>query len=104
MPTMPKNTYAVWSMRWSSGLPFSPSQCSAKAKRIANNRICRISPSAKAPTTVAGMMCKRNSTVLCSPAFAVYAEIDDVSSVAGSMFIPTPGRQRFTMTRPIIAQ
>ena len=71
MPTMPKNTCAVWSMRSSSGLPRSPSQCSANANRMAINSTCRISPSAKAPTTVFGMMCSRNSTVLCSPALAV---------------------------------
>ena len=71
MPTMPKKTCAVWSMIASSGLPFSPSQCSAKAKRIANSSTCRISPSAKAPTTVAGMMCRKYSTMLCSPALAV---------------------------------
>src|SRR6478609_4060207 len=40
----------------------------AKPNRIENSRTWRISPCAKAPTTVSGMMCRKKSTVFCASA------------------------------------
>jgi hypothetical protein len=48
-----------------------PSKESANANKMAKKRTCRISPSAKAPTTVAGMILRKNSTVPCCPALVV---------------------------------
>ena len=44
--------------------PRSPRVISAKPNRIENSSTCRISPVAKAPTTVSGMICRKKSTDL----------------------------------------
>ena len=100
MPTMRKSVCETMSMSVTSGLPRSPSSASANANSTAKNSTWRMSPSANAPTTVAGMMCIRNSEALCCLACAVYAGIDEVSIAPGSTFMPAPGCQRFTTIRP----
>ena len=57
--TMPKKTCAALSITDRTGLPRSPAMWSAKANSIEMNSTWRISPSEKAPTTVAGMMWSR---------------------------------------------
>ena len=42
--------------KFSTGAPRSPTMASAMPKSIEKNSTCRMLPSAKAPTTVAGMM------------------------------------------------
>ena len=51
-------------MKARSVWPRSPRPISAKPNRIENSRTWRISPCAKAPTTVSGMMCRKKSTRL----------------------------------------
>src|SRR5215211_7168569 len=53
-PTILKKMWLVRSIRRRTGSPRSPSICSPKANRMAKNSTCRISPVAKAPTTVDG--------------------------------------------------
>ena len=100
-PTMRKKMWLTMSMRRSTGSPCSPSACKPKANRIAKNRTWRISPVAKAPTTVDGMISIRNPMVLWSFAFAVKVAIDLVSTVERSTFMPTPGCHRLTTISPI---
>jgi hypothetical protein len=57
MATTPNIPRPTRSMMRRSGFPVSPRNDSAKANSSEKNRTCRISPSAKAPTTEAGMMC-----------------------------------------------
>ena len=52
------------------GAPRSPTAASAMPNRIEKNSTCRMLPSAKAPTTVVGMMSSRKPTIVVSCALA----------------------------------
>ncbi|MNY31242.1 hypothetical protein D3C86_1653980 [compost metagenome] len=53
-------------MKSVTGLPFSPTIPSAMPKRTEKNSTCRMSPLAKAPTMVVGMMFIRKPVMVCS--------------------------------------
>ncbi len=54
-----------FSMKSNTSVPRPPNLCSAKPNITANSSTCRISPLAKASTTVFGIMLSRKSVVLC---------------------------------------
>ncbi len=62
--TMRKKTAENWLITPSSGAPLGPACDSAVPNSSATSSTCRISPLEKASTSVVGMMCSRNSTVL----------------------------------------
>ena len=67
--TMAMTPNIAWprsSMTPRSALPRSPIAISAKPNRIENSSTCRMSPLAKAPTTLSGMMSSTNSTPVCA--------------------------------------
>ena len=68
MAMTPNTPCAASSMKARSVWPRSPSPISAKPNRIENSRTWRISPCAKAPTTVSGMICRKKSTLFCASA------------------------------------
>lgn len=86
----------------STGLPFSPMDDKAKPLSTAMNSTGNTSPLLNAPMNVSGMMCMKKSTTLSFAADAAYWPSPAVLRVAGSMFMPTPGRNRYTAARPII--
>ena len=65
MPTIWKSTCELFSITSKMSVPRPPNLCRAKPKRTEKKSTCRISPSAKAPTTVFGMMFMMNSVVDC---------------------------------------
>ena len=96
---MRKNTCAIRSRMSISGLPEPPSAVSATPNNTAKKTICRISPFANASTTLDGTIFVRKSTnFIPSPALA-YCEMSPLASADTST--PSPGRVRFTITRPI---
>ena len=90
------------SSTFSTGLPFSPMDDRAKPLSTAMNSTGSTSPLLNAPMKVSGMMCMKKSTTLSLAADAAYWLSPAVLRVAGSMFMPTPGRNRYTAARPII--
>ena len=92
---------ACWAvaMRPSTGCARSPSEASPQAHRTEKTRICRISPSAKAPTAEVGTRLTRNASKPSAGAGRVLA--GSVGSDAGSMCTPDPGCSRLTTTSPI---
>ena len=64
--TIPNTAFVSAPMKSTSGFARAPTIESAKPKRIAINSTCRISPLAKASTTVFGMMCSRKSVTVCA--------------------------------------
>ena len=64
MPIRMKKTWQMSSISFSTGLPRSPKRCRAKANNTAKNRTCSMSPAAKAPTTVLGMIAIRKPATL----------------------------------------
>ena len=64
-PTMPNSTCGNLSITLKTSLPRSPSMERAKPNMMAKNSTCRISPLAKASTTVLGMILIRKSIVPC---------------------------------------
>src|SRR5574343_1443287 len=67
------------------------------------NNTCSMSPLAKASTTLVGMMFITYSVVVCILPGPTYLSIPLVSSVLGSTFMPTPGCQTLTTTKPMIS-
>ena len=63
MAMTPNTACALSSMKLRSACPRSPSAISAKPNRIENSSTCRMSPRAKAPTTLSGMMFRKKSTL-----------------------------------------
>lgn len=74
----------------------------AKPLSTAMNSTGSTSPLLNAPMKVSGMMCMKKSTTLSFAAEAAYWPRPSVLRVAGSMFIPTPGRNRYTAARLMI--
>ena len=101
MPTTPKKAWAVLSMKRYTGLPFSPIAESAKPNMRAKRSTWRMSPLAKASTTLDGMMFIRKSTVLVDLAWVVMAVSALVSILETSALKPTPGCSRVTTARPM---
>ena len=66
MFTTPNTATESASKKSIRGLERDPTAESAKPNRIEISRTSRISPFAKASTTVVGMMCIRNSVTLCA--------------------------------------
>ncbi|MNH44892.1 hypothetical protein D3C79_1071900 [compost metagenome] len=75
-------------------MPFSPIDDRAKPLSTAMNSTGSTSPLLNAPMKVSGMMCMKKSTTLSFAADAAYWLSPSVLSVAGSMFMPSPGRKR----------
>ena len=63
MPTMANSTCDAFSIRSNTSVPRPPKRCSAKPNSTENSSTCRISPLAKASTTVLGITPSRNSVV-----------------------------------------
>lgn len=86
-----------------TGRPRSPTSASAMPNSTEKNSTCRMSPCAKAPVMVSGMMFIRKPTMVVSCAFSVKVETFEASSVAGLMCMPAPGWMTFDTTRPTIS-
>ncbi len=102
IPTIPNSTWDRPSMNPSMGAPRLPRRCSAKPNSTANSSTWSISPLAKASTTVVGMALSRNSVTDCIFFGSAYAATEAVSSVAGSTFMPLPGRSTLITINPRI--
>lgn len=63
-PTMRNSTCEVFSIRSNTSVPRPPKACSAKPNITENSSTCRMSPLAKASTTLLGMTLSRNSVVV----------------------------------------
>ena len=70
-PTTMKSACANSSMKRTTGFPFWPAEASARPNSTEKSSTCRISPFAKASTTVFGITFMRKSTVLCDLAAVV---------------------------------
>ena len=68
---------------------------------IAITKTGRTSPSANGAKNVVGIRCIKKSTKPDGAAWLVYWATTAGSMLAGSMFMPTPGFSRCTVTRPI---
>ena len=66
----PKNACPRSSSSARTVRPRSPSAISANPNSTANSSTCRMSPRAKAPTTLSGMMLRMNATALSCEARA----------------------------------
>ena len=97
--TMRKNTCDRRSRTSTSGLAVGPMAVSETPKRTAKKTIWRISPLAKASTTLEGTMLVRKSTnFMDSPALVYWVMSPLVRRVTST---PSPGRVTLTMTRPM---
>ena len=97
--TMRKNTCISRSSIRATGRPARPSEARAAPNRTEKKTTCRISPWANAPTTLDGTMWVMKSTKRsCSPWVANWLTSPVARREAS---IPSPGRTRFTTTRPI---
>ena len=97
--TIRKKTCDVRSSTSISGFAVAPMEVSATPNSTAKKTICRISPLAKASTTLVGTMCVRKST---NPMFSLalaYCVMSPFASADTST--PSPGRVTFTITRPM---
>ena len=93
----PNIACATSSIRLRTVWPRSPKAMSEKPNRIANSSTCRISPCAKAPTTVSGMMCKTKSTDFIS--LACFAKPATAPAFDWPEK-PTPGCSTFATIKP----
>ena len=98
-PITPNTPCATSSIIPRRALPFSPRAMSASPNRMANSSTCRMSPRAKAPTTLSGMMFSRKSTVFISCACLANWATTEASGALPPKF--APGCSRLAMTRPI---
>jgi hypothetical protein len=65
-PMMRNSTCDSASIKLNTGFPLSPNACNAKPNNTEKSNTCKISPRAKASTTVVGITFMKKSTVDCS--------------------------------------